>query len=231
VLETKHLIIKNAHRPTCTSSQDDYSFGAIASYTVLKATLTSGEEMVVDFTGAQFGWEEIVAPWLRWTEQRLAVSVAETVTAGVNSDKFHAMQDIISNIEHDARFKDLHQDPESLYGLEDTAYMQAISDILATVDMRLAETAQLLRTSKDRRYYLDYQWNLRAIACQGEADILKKIWFTQQDWATHKHDPGYMRRRWTGRCKSQAQKPGFATSCLRSSRVVVASDARTATCA
>ncbi|KAI1327263.1 hypothetical protein F5Y16DRAFT_399611 [Xylariaceae sp. FL0255] len=68
------LIPRNGFRPTSVMFhdnsgvlEDQLSNTMFSSHTVLHATVKSGEQIIIDITGAQFGWQETVAlagPWL-----------------------------------------------------------------------------------------------------------------------------------------------------------------------
>ncbi|KAJ8106238.1 hypothetical protein ONZ43_g7132 [Nemania bipapillata] len=68
-LEEVHIMPRNVHRPICIG-QGMNNMDQV--HTVLRATLKSGEQMLMDFAAPQFGWRETVAEWNTWTSHRSA---------------------------------------------------------------------------------------------------------------------------------------------------------------
>ncbi|KAH8658289.1 hypothetical protein BX600DRAFT_524676 [Xylariales sp. PMI_506] len=77
LIEVMCIIPRNVHRSTCVingadpNAEDHIAMGA---HNLLRITLRNGEQIAVDFSGAQLGWHEILAPWEAWQENR-ALSV------------------------------------------------------------------------------------------------------------------------------------------------------------
>ncbi|KAI0401258.1 hypothetical protein F4802DRAFT_609538 [Xylaria palmicola] len=64
--------LRNATRPVCGLRGARTMNCCLCKHPVLKLRLKSDEVYVVDLTGAQFGWMEVLAPWEAWRDLRVA---------------------------------------------------------------------------------------------------------------------------------------------------------------
>ncbi|KAK5624619.1 hypothetical protein RRF57_000335 [Xylaria bambusicola] len=71
-VELVHVQPRNVITPICQMTAGRALNVCLYRHTVLKLTLMSGEQYVLDLSGAQFGWKETLAPWTAWTELRAA---------------------------------------------------------------------------------------------------------------------------------------------------------------
>ncbi|KAK8083962.1 hypothetical protein PG996_002743 [Apiospora saccharicola] len=63
--------VRNAHQPTTIINSSAVVNGMLLTHRVLQVELRSGEKVVIDLTGAQFGWQEPVSHWKPWASQRV----------------------------------------------------------------------------------------------------------------------------------------------------------------
>ncbi|KAI9705750.1 MAG: hypothetical protein M1820_004998 [Bogoriella megaspora] len=71
-LQEYHIHIRNAVRPTVYVEPTSRTNNNMhCRHTVIRATTSSGESFCLDFTGAQYGWEDTISPWGAFTDTRL----------------------------------------------------------------------------------------------------------------------------------------------------------------
>ncbi|KAI0515280.1 hypothetical protein F5B22DRAFT_196141 [Xylaria bambusicola] len=71
-VELVHVQPRNVITPICQMTAGRALNVCLYRHTVLKLTLMSDEQYVLDLSAAQFGWRETLAPWTAWTELRAA---------------------------------------------------------------------------------------------------------------------------------------------------------------
>ncbi|KAI0539225.1 hypothetical protein GGR58DRAFT_512453 [Xylaria digitata] len=77
-MEQAFVYPRNVIAPVCYLSDGKAMSICLYRHTVLRLTLKSNEQYVIDPTGAQFGWKETLAPWATWSELRSAATDYQT---------------------------------------------------------------------------------------------------------------------------------------------------------
>ncbi|TGJ82542.1 hypothetical protein E0Z10_g6229 [Xylaria hypoxylon] len=94
---------RNVLTPICYLSEERALSICLYRHTVLRLTLRSGEKYVIDLTGAQFGWKEILAPWLTWTSLRSARTDSQVFKRASGNIKAAFLNSALESQQHEAR--------------------------------------------------------------------------------------------------------------------------------
>ncbi|KAI0442477.1 hypothetical protein F4803DRAFT_575534 [Xylaria telfairii] len=94
---------KNVVRPICQVSAGRALNLCLHRHIALKLTLASDEKYVIDLTAAQFGWQEILAPWETWMDLRVSKWQSETFKRANGPLKAFIEQNNLESYQQDIR--------------------------------------------------------------------------------------------------------------------------------
>ncbi|KXJ96500.1 hypothetical protein Micbo1qcDRAFT_199308 [Microdochium bolleyi] len=215
------LLVVNENSAT---TNDSYlMFGA---HNVLRLTTTSGESLLLDVSGAQFGWQEAIAPWDKWCSHR-ALVVDYSTTHPV-SDQLENMQRMFAGpqiiqgedmrrslaasitelVEREAVQRNLPS-AAALFGLAPAAYDAFEQSVVPTAQRACLAVVHAIRPSGRQLWYFDQEWTRRLTRSQDEADALRYVWLTQADIDSAQGDPAALRNIWAMRCRKPEQQEWF----------------------
>ncbi|KAI0103363.1 hypothetical protein GGR51DRAFT_561791 [Nemania sp. FL0031] len=202
-LEEVEIMPRNAYRPTCDMRHNQAHNAMFNKHTVLCVTLMSGEKMVVDMAGVQYGWRETVAPWGAWTSHRVVGKLCYlpfgssqqamqmlnafspqfvNISESQRSSLAQKMQVAIQNKMKESNASSAVE----LYRLGEAAFasckLAMLSSAAAAVDSGLRE----LYESKVGLCYIDERGLWQATTTKQQAEALKKVWLSDEDVKTLK---------------------------------------------
>ncbi|KAI1280069.1 hypothetical protein F5Y07DRAFT_405659 [Xylaria sp. FL0933] len=192
-LSEVQLAPRNAYRPTCIMRPGGIHNTMYNEHTVLRATLKSGEQMVVDICGAQFGWRETIAPWAVWTSYRAA---GKTTAKPFGSTKEtwektftpqHARESDHQRVLLAQKMQLATQSENrgglsvaGLYKLDDATFASCKLAILSAAERALDDGVRELHESKVCRCYLDFAGNWLATTSTQQGEALEGAWLTDE---------------------------------------------------
>ncbi|KAI0554222.1 hypothetical protein F4679DRAFT_570611 [Xylaria curta] len=220
-LHEVHIMPRNAHRPTCDIRHDTAYNAMYSQHTVLCATLKSGEQMVVDIAGAQFGWRETVAQWEVWTSHRVAGKLCPepfgssqncmqflyplmaaqyvNVSESQRSSLAQKMQITIQNAMKENKVPSATE----LYKLDDAAFASCKLAMLSSAEKALDNGLREIHDSKVGRCYIDAHGQWQATTTKQQAEALERVWLTDEDVKMAKDMGMDLRVVYQSRCANQ----------------------------
>ncbi|KAI1327019.1 hypothetical protein F5Y16DRAFT_410546 [Xylariaceae sp. FL0255] len=232
---------KNAYRPTCdieaeSLPQDIHvrvNNSMFGHHTVLRATLQSGEEFVVDCTGAQFGWHETVAPWGPWINHR---GNGEFATSPFGSSKERvesflwklitprasqvcdSQRLILAEKMQSAAAKEMVEAKleavTDLFQLPESDFVARKQVMLSSIEKALDDGLQQLQDSKVCLAYLDAEGKLQVTETKQQAEALKEVWLSDKDVKNAKRKDTDLRLMYQQRCTGSRKAEKFKAAGL-----------------
>ncbi|KAI1148359.1 hypothetical protein F4825DRAFT_464968 [Nemania diffusa] len=232
VLKEIEIIPRNAHRPTCVTSNGSINLNMHCIHNVLWLVLQSGEEMVVDLTGAQFGWRETVAKWEPWLYHRTAGKAVSNRFGTIKQNKldtypssttqFLGYSDnqhvslaqkieaaIWDNMDTMGNRKDKIPTAPTLYKLDNTGFAIYKQSIISVAHTALRDGLSELHKSSVGRCYLDADGNWRSTENHLQSQLLTQVWLTDEDVRRAREQGKSLRAIYELRCKDKARRRRF----------------------
>ncbi|KAK8043748.1 hypothetical protein PG994_012586 [Apiospora phragmitis] len=224
-VEEVEIYTRNAHRPIVVLQSGSMTSCMSNPHFALRVTLHSGEDVVVDLTGAKFGWKEPVGPWGIWEAQRVYGGV-KAYYRGYLSDwqkkreaEWEATNSWLAEVSKIGRsqigkmlgaiiytVKSQHPDLKgSVAGflrLRSRNYDDASAELVETARQTLAAGLIEILTAKKLRMYWTPDWALQVTVTKEQADHLKPAWLNDADadYEENKHDDSQLKKIWMQRC-------------------------------
>ncbi|KAK7990030.1 hypothetical protein PG989_010345 [Apiospora arundinis] len=227
---------RNVHRPTMMINAETTVHGVLGSHQILRVELHSGEKVVVDLAGAQFGWQEPVSHWEPWADQRIYAQARlkaygyalfkkfqsrlldhPDAPGSAKVDKFREKQvgKMLDAIINTIKEKQPDTDGSAVKALKLRGYDQLRSEIMTDARKALDAGYAELQASKTMRMYwkVDEMMGSRQLTETKEqsTQALEKVWLSDAVYQKNKHDPRLLMTIWWQRC----QKPDVAKACRR----------------
>ncbi|KAI0817799.1 hypothetical protein GGR55DRAFT_685317 [Xylaria sp. FL0064] len=218
---------RNAYRPTCIMRLHGVSNTMYNEHTVLRATLKSGEQMVVDICGAQFGWRETIAPWEVWTSYR---SAGKTTVRPFGSTKKDMEKTFTAQFVRDSDYRrgllaqKMQRGIQSenrgglsvaeLYKLDDATFASCKLAILSAAERALDDGVRELHESKMGRCYLDLCGNWLATTSKQQGEALAGVWLTDKDVEDAKRNGIDLSSLYKFRCSNPSNRQKFKAANL-----------------
>ncbi|TRX91305.1 hypothetical protein FHL15_007727 [Xylaria flabelliformis] len=198
-LHEVYFMPRNAHRPTCDMRHDAAYNAMYAQHTVLCATLKSGEQIAIDIAGAQFGWRETVAQWEAWTSHRVAGKLRSEpfgysqntmqslypwiAPQFVNLSKSQrsSLAEKMQNTVQAAMKENKIPSVTELYKLDAAAFASCKLAMLSSAEEALDKGLRELHDSKVGRCYIDARGQWQATTTKQQAEVLERVWLTDED--------------------------------------------------
>ncbi|KAI0857176.1 hypothetical protein F4860DRAFT_528284 [Xylaria cubensis] len=220
-LHEVYFMPRNAHRPTCDMRHDAAHNAMYAQHTVLCATLKSGEQIAIDIAGAQFGWRETVAQWEVWTSHRVAGKLRRE-PFGYSQNSMLSVYPWIA-----PQFVNLSESQRSslaekmqitiqiamkenevpsvteLYKLDAAAFASCKLAMLSSAEEALDNGLRELHDSKVGRCYIDARGQWQATTTKHQAEVLERVWLTDEDVKRAKDKGMDLRIVYQKRCEKQ----------------------------
>jgi hypothetical protein len=197
----------------------------VREYMVLRATLTTGEQFVLDFTSCQWGWEEYLYDWATFVKCRASsvIGIAPlgqwcNVTCkqrniqprgydlGVVMLRKETMASIVAD------FEKLVEHPVKWPAIIDRTadrYAAFLAPILSLTN----KLVQDLNAEDGKRHYGrvyfegDGSWRHNVVTTGGSAKRLLDIWFTDEEAEEIMDNVDECKRLWNEKAQAYARKP------------------------
>ncbi|KAK4452597.1 hypothetical protein QBC34DRAFT_27373 [Podospora aff. communis PSN243] len=192
-------------------------FAVSRKHTVFLVTLPGDTKVVIDRTGAQYGWKEFLAPWDKYKQHRVLCSLPPTNLPfrphGFQQRPYHPsnFEIVIDTFDPKRACCDQHHGsrprlavslaqflshhiatnfggPVRLLLQNHANFKAARRNIAAATKVWLAEKMEYFSRRDDFRYYVTPSKQLD-IAFGKTCDILKEVWLSKEEYEEHKDDP------------------------------------------
>ncbi|KAI1308560.1 hypothetical protein F5Y03DRAFT_404868 [Xylaria venustula] len=223
-LQEVNIAARNAHRPNCCIEGDAVRSVMYIDYPVLCATLKSGEQIVVDIAGAQFGWRETVAEWGVWSSHRVAGKSLPQPFGNFHQYiqmmyPFFAPQHGQVSVPQELRLAQkmcvaIHNTMKEndvpsagdLYKLNEAAFASCKLAMLSTAEEAIHRDLRELYETKVGFSYLDARAMVRATTSKEQAEALEQVWLTDEDMKKAEEDGTDWRVIYVSRCRNEVTR-------------------------
>ncbi|KAK0733234.1 hypothetical protein B0T26DRAFT_669656 [Lasiosphaeria miniovina] len=212
-VEQVTFYVKNCHRSVWLEDDGSHTFSPFTPHQVLRITLACGRAVVVDASGAQFGWREVLSPWETYKRHRVHAVIGEAshqVAAAMTASRGNPTGDFA----HDASaIKALMAEKLAAYLLPmvagaDTFDLQDLSpkgraarfELVTSAKAFIDKLARVLEKSQAFKLYFAHDFRIQATSGNPfEYDGLKDTWFTPAEYSKYKRRPKKMKAEWVVR--------------------------------
>lgn len=229
------IIPRNIHTSTCTipgTDPEDHTLIALGTHNLLRVILPNGEGMAVDFSGAQMGWRETLAPWQVWQDNR-ALSMGHPNPYGALSQmegmfvamsipdnegerhRKHVSDLIASEIQGRMHHQGNNANATELFSLDEAQYNSWKDGLLSSVEQRLAADSQKYAQSRVGLQYFDDKWRLQYTLNAAQAGALDGVWLTEDEVKMHGGNEKRLKEIWAERCRSAEKQAQFKALGMR----------------
>ncbi|KAI1079237.1 hypothetical protein F5B20DRAFT_581655 [Whalleya microplaca] len=213
---------KNMHRPINIVRYGSHDYNSLRSHEVIRVTLNSEEQVVLDPTAAQFGWREYMAPWSIYEKQRvrkiktvlpihigprphrLAEAEAEArqstgdLTADIKQAQLAIMEAATTVTEWTAL---KYGGIRGLLKLKED-FEDARAKVVSAANNAINEHDQRLKDSPAGKLYFAPNGQIALTNNQEGYNRLRAIWFSKEVYETHKDDPNKLHALWVQRMEN-----------------------------
>ncbi|KAI0911836.1 hypothetical protein F4823DRAFT_584376 [Ustulina deusta] len=214
-MELATIRAKNVLTPMCQLSSGQALNNCLHQHRVLRLTLMSDEQYVIDLTAAQFGWKETLAPWTWWAHLRASTVQYEPFKAANGKDLLEIQQSVVEAQQQEARVplvrsivKELEtslQANPSFHsfdkllksGAED--YKRAEYDIMGMVRQKIYMLVTNEFYKNTYRLWLVGAPSYGIQIAKEHAKVLKEVWMTGKEYDRLKNEGTDMRKLWSER--------------------------------
>ncbi|KAI0147522.1 hypothetical protein GGR57DRAFT_505700 [Xylariaceae sp. FL1272] len=226
-LDVVSAVVRNIHRPTSSLDNGESMNNAHLQHSVLRARLKTGEHVVIDLTGAQFGWREVVAPWESWKNHRVSSDMdsssldetlqsiregsdtwAEEFIKFCDSQKMSLAQKMQTAIQDKMQETNISSIAE-LLALPDSTFTSHRQEILASADKALGDGLFEIRRSKTGLLYFDAEGRWQVTTTKEQAKALKRVWLSDDDMEKAKERKQNPHLIFVQRCSSHERRERF----------------------
>ncbi|KAK3384024.1 hypothetical protein B0T24DRAFT_588630 [Lasiosphaeria ovina] len=221
-VEQVTFYVKNCHRSVWLEDNGCHTFAPFTPHQVLRITLACGRAVVVDASGAQFGWREVLSPWETYRRQRVHAVIGEAshqAAAAMTASRGNPTGDLA----HDARaIKALMAEKLAAYLPTIVAEADPFDPTDASPKARAAQfelvssakaflnrLARELEQSQAFKLYCAHDFRIQVTSGNSfEYDGLKNTWFTRAEYAKYKRSPRKMKAEWVARLEIMEESLG-----------------------
>ncbi|KAK7968827.1 hypothetical protein PG988_007900 [Apiospora saccharicola] len=218
-----YLHVRNAERPSTMMTKRGPVPNMLSKHTVMRVRLHSGEEVAIDPTCAQFGWQEPVSPWKAWQGERV-YGPAEILGRGTNfATKKHryipGADDNWSNRITQFRSQQVERMLLGIIGainnqqsgmscsvtkfLQERSFEDKRLQITNAAQLAMETGLNQLRASKTNRVYWDSEGFPQVTTTPVQFYVLEKVWLSSDESEKKKNDVREMGLLWQQRCKDK----------------------------
>ncbi|KAK3384023.1 hypothetical protein B0T24DRAFT_567122 [Lasiosphaeria ovina] len=216
-VEKISFFVKNCHRSVLLEVDGSSSFSTFPAHQVLRVTLASGRKVVLDPSGAQFGWREFMTPWETYNQHRVHAILIESPylietppetmlekglqTNAYGNDTLAFMTQMAEKVA--AHLPSIAEasllDPKSTGPAAEALRTSFVSQAKAFID-RLAKHFE---DSPAFKLYFTPSFGIQTTTGNPrEYAAFKKVWFTAHDYNRYKNRPQLLKAMWNARLKA-----------------------------
>ncbi|KAJ1338588.1 zinc finger MYND domain-containing protein [Microdochium nivale] len=227
-MELVAVIPKNAVNPLLSvndnSATTNDSYMMFGAHNVLRLTTKSDDTLLLDVAGAQYGWQEAIAPWDKWCRHRaLHVGASYPVSDQLeNMQRMSASQELVQGedlrrslasriteiIQKEVSQRSL-QSAAGLFGLAQAAYDGFEQSIVLGAQRACLAITQAIRPSGRQLWYFDETGTRRLTTSLAETSALRHVWLTEAEIKNVQGNPAALRAAWARRCRLPANQARF----------------------
>ncbi|KAI1108406.1 hypothetical protein F5Y14DRAFT_457063 [Nemania sp. NC0429] len=210
---------RNVIRPMCQISMDRVLNVCLHKHMALKVSLRSGEDYIIDLTGAQFGWKETLAPFLPWIDLRSSKSDGQIFKPACRSIRTLVQQNVLESFQLEVRSKVLKSVISELHqAMRDNATYKTFNQVIQApledykrAERNIMELVQqkIYMLVKNEYYQEQYRLWLGRSPCSGpqiakqRAKDLKDVWMTTKEYDRLRKSGANMSEIWDQRLKAK----------------------------
>ncbi|KAI1429978.1 hypothetical protein F5Y12DRAFT_215031 [Xylaria sp. FL1777] len=206
---------RNVITPVCHVSNGRAVNICFSRHTVLKLTLMSNEQYVIDLAGAQFGWKETLAPWAVWNDlrtittelksfkpasSRVSVPIQKSVLEAEQLERRRTLvKSIVNELETALPGNSSHPSLDKLLKSSVEDYERVQYDIMEIVRQKI----YLLITNEcyknTYRIWMTGGPDYKVQLAKEHSKVLKHVWITGKEYDRLKKSGIDMGQMWTER--------------------------------
>ncbi|KAF2968756.1 hypothetical protein GQX73_g4837 [Xylaria multiplex] len=223
-MEQAFVYPRNVIAPVCYLSDGKALSICLYRHTVLKVTLKSNEQYVIDLTGAQFGWKETLAPWTTWSDLRSAATECQPFKRTSSSLRAAFLNSVMEMQQQEARatliksiLKDLNTslqtnrdgrpfDLNKLLKSNAMDYQRAESTIKDLIRQKVFIVITNEFYKDQYRLWVGGEPGFGINIAKNQAKILKKIWLAPKEYDRLKDSGTDMRKLWVERLGNKVKE-------------------------
>ncbi|KAJ8115252.1 hypothetical protein ONZ43_g4710 [Nemania bipapillata] len=218
-IDQVHVQLRNVIRSFCQLSEGRALNMTLYKHMVLKLTLKSNEEYVVNLTGSQFGFKEILAPWAQWVGLRGAkldmasfkptrgnvrmVITHNTLEGHQLEVRSMVVESIITELNRAVHANKEYETFSQILRGPVQDYARAERDVKSMVNQRIF---MLIKNEcyRDRyRLYLSSGPDPDIDIANNNAKILRKLWMSTKEYERRKNKGEDLRKIWQERVEGK----------------------------
>ncbi|KAI1267705.1 hypothetical protein F5Y18DRAFT_424840 [Xylariaceae sp. FL1019] len=216
-MEVITIAPQNARRPTYQEADGIIVSNMFNTHSVLRVTLSYGEQFAVDLTGAQYGWRDVVSTWFAWSKHRALsmhtlthpeISANTLIDAGVQIEhisKPHriqllsAMKTAVMGKMHE---KSLHSGVEFFNLSSSDEYNSVKQALLSSAEAALDNGLRQVHAAGIGLLYHNGR-TIKITENWQQANALKNVWLTELDYIRNEDVQGGGLAVYQRRCREE----------------------------
>lgn len=225
------IVARNAVNPVavinpCRAWHKEW-YVMFAAHSVIRLVLTSGEVLLLDVAGAQFGWREPIAPLDKWCGHRAVhVDTAHILPISDHLEKMRRMslspknhlgedlrtkmaESMVSLIIKEAEQRSLSS-PLALLRLPPSEYDSFEHSVVQAAQEACLRISQDILTTGRSRWYRDSTPADRVTQSLEQAEDLEGVWLTAGEFRAADGDTKALQVMWARRCLALGRQATFA---------------------